>query len=135
MVRDLRWNFEEKMINLELIINIDNCSNLNIHSFFVIIFIIQLKYNVRIYIIFVLSIFRIEYNLNLFSHIVNKSNWLSSAISSIRNSSIDIVYDSDDCDWDNLDFLRYYNTSINDSGSSSTYSYISILLWIMTWQS
>ena len=86
----------------------------------------------RISIILDLSMFRIEYISDSSSSIANKSSWLSSVISSAESLSIDIIYDSDDYAYDNLAFLRYYDTSINDSESSSIYSYVFISsLWIM----
>ena len=78
------------------------------------------------------SIYQIEYISDSSLYIIN---WLVTVISDVMNLSIDIISDSDDCDWDNLVFLRYYDTSINDSGSSSTCSYVSVLsLWIVIWQ-
>ena len=89
----------------------------------------------RIHISFDLSTFRTEYTSNPSLPIASKFSRLSGVISSPESSSIDIVCGSDDCDWDNLDFLGYYYTRINDSGSSSTYSDASVSsLWIVTWQ-
>ena len=58
----------------------------------------------RIYIIFDLSIFRIEYNSDPSSRIASKSNRLSSVISSAGSLSIDIIYDSDNCNEDSLGY-------------------------------